>query len=159
MHVTNRIRALAVNMLQNVVRQETMRIHVPSPSFQNAKKNQTSKKKIYNGMCHDCVRQETAEIHVPSSGLKTQKNRKTSKNAFHEWDPSAHCQNEGPKNELDECTVRFAAAQFPPGSIDASAACRPDSLRSRGPKGRVADRACSASPRPSSAWRGQNVVV
>ena len=36
MHFTNRIRALAANMLQNVVRQETTRIHVPSPSFQNA---------------------------------------------------------------------------------------------------------------------------
>ena len=38
MHFTNRIRALAANMLQNVVRQETTRIHVPSPSFQNAQK-------------------------------------------------------------------------------------------------------------------------
>ena len=38
MYFTNRIRALAANMLQNVVRQETTRIHVPSPSFQNDKK-------------------------------------------------------------------------------------------------------------------------
>ena len=38
MHFTNRIRALAANMLQNVVRQETTRIHVPSSSFQNAQK-------------------------------------------------------------------------------------------------------------------------
>ena len=38
MHFTNRIRALAANLLQNVVRQETTRIRVPSPSFPNAQK-------------------------------------------------------------------------------------------------------------------------
>ena len=38
MHFTNRIRALAANMLQNVARQETTRIYAPSPSFQNAQK-------------------------------------------------------------------------------------------------------------------------
>ena len=69
------------------------------------------------------------EIHVPSSGLKTQKNRKTSKNAIHEYDPSAGCQNEGPKNELDECTVRFVAAQLPPRSIVTSVDCGPNSPR------------------------------
>ena len=39
MHFTNRIRALAANLLQNVVRQETTRILVPSPSFPNAQKS------------------------------------------------------------------------------------------------------------------------
>ena len=39
MHFTNRIRALAANLLQNVVRQETTRIRVPSPSFPNAQKS------------------------------------------------------------------------------------------------------------------------
>ena len=38
MHFTNRIRALAANLLQNVVRQERTRIRVPSPSFPNAQK-------------------------------------------------------------------------------------------------------------------------
>ena len=42
---------------------------------------------------------------------------------------SARCQNEGPKNELDECTVRFVAAQLPTGSIFTSVACGPDSPR------------------------------
>ena len=39
MHFTNRIRALAANLLQNVVRQETTRIGVPSPSLPNAQKS------------------------------------------------------------------------------------------------------------------------
>jgi hypothetical protein len=38
-------------------------------------------------------------------------------------------QNEGPKNELDDCTVRFIAAQLPTGSILTSVACGPDSPR------------------------------
>ena len=62
------------------------------------------------------VRNETAEIHVLRSGLKTRKNRKTSKNAIRKQDSSARCQNEGPKNEIDKCTVRFVAAQLPTGS-------------------------------------------
>ena len=39
MHFTNGIRALAANLLQNVVRQERTRIRVPSPSFSNAQKS------------------------------------------------------------------------------------------------------------------------
>ena len=39
------------------------------------------------------------------------------------------CQNEGPKNELNECTVRFVVAQLPCGSMDTSVACGPDSPR------------------------------
>ena len=38
MHFTNRIRALTANMLQNAVRRETTRLHVPSPIFPNAQK-------------------------------------------------------------------------------------------------------------------------
>ena len=78
MYFTNRVRALAANMLQNVVRQETTRIHVPSPSFQNAQKFK-HRFFLHNDSVHNWVRQETTKINVPSSGLKTQKNRKTSK--------------------------------------------------------------------------------
>ena len=65
-------------------------------------KKQTSIFFLHNGIFHNCVRQDTTEIHVPPSGLKTRKDRKTSKNAIPEKDPSARCQDEGPKNELDE---------------------------------------------------------
>ena len=75
MRFTNRIRAVAANMLQNVDRQETTRIHVPSPSIQNTQTIKHQKQILHS--VHNWVRQETAEIHVPSSGLKTQKNRKT----------------------------------------------------------------------------------
>mgnify|MGYP005693164991 CR=1 FL=1 len=84
MHFTNRIRALAANLLQNVVRQETTRIRVLSPSFPNAQKSKHRFFFLHNGTVHNWVRQETTEIHVPSSGLKTRKNRQTSKNATHE---------------------------------------------------------------------------
>ena len=73
MHFTNRIRALAANLLQNTVRQETTRIRVPSPSFPNAQKSKHRFFFLHNGTVHYWVRRETTEIHVPSSGLKTQK--------------------------------------------------------------------------------------
>ena len=83
-HFTNRIRALTANLLQNVVRQETTGIRVPSPSFPNAQKSKHRYFFLHNGMLHNWVRHETTEIHVPSSSLKTRKNRKTSKDAIHE---------------------------------------------------------------------------
>ena len=73
MHFTNRIRALAANMLQNVVRQEMTRIHVPFPSFPNAQK---IKHRLHNGSVHNWVRQETTEIHVPSSRFENVKKPK-----------------------------------------------------------------------------------
>ena len=84
MHFTNRIRALAAILLQNVVRQETTRLHVPSAGFPNAQKSKHRFLCLHNGSVHNWVRHETTEIHAPSSGLKTRKNRKTSKNAIHE---------------------------------------------------------------------------
>ena len=52
MHFTNRIRALAANLLQNVVRQETTRIRVPFPSFPNAQKSK-HRFFLHNGMLHN----------------------------------------------------------------------------------------------------------
>ena len=84
MHFTNRIRALAANMLQNVVRQETTRIHVPSPSFQNAQK---IKHRLFFYTTACCIigsaKRRPKSTYLPL-GLKTRKNGKTSKNAFHE---------------------------------------------------------------------------
>ena len=93
------------------------------------------KKLLHHGIFHNWVRQETAEIHVPSSRFENAKKAKNIKKCNSrigseaECGPSAGCQNEGPKNELDECTVRFVAAQLPTGSVFTSVACGPDSPR------------------------------
>ena len=52
MHFTNRIRALAANLLQHAVRQETTRIRVPSPSFPNAQKSK-HRFFLYNDTVHN----------------------------------------------------------------------------------------------------------
>ena len=70
-------------MLQNLVRQETTKIHVPSPSFKIAQKIKHCFF-LHNGVPHNLVRQEKAKIHVLSSVLKTLQNKKTSKNATYE---------------------------------------------------------------------------
>ena len=84
MHFTNRIRALAANLLQNVVRQETTRIRVPSPSFPNAQK---SKHRFFFYTTAACIigsaKRRPKSTYLPL-GLKTRKNGKTSKDAFHE---------------------------------------------------------------------------
>ena len=79
MHFTNRIRALAANMLQNAVRQETTRIRVPSSRFSKRSKTLTSIFFLHNGMLHNWVRQETTEIHVPSSRFENAKKPKNIK--------------------------------------------------------------------------------
>ena len=73
MHFTNRIRALAANLLQNAVRQETTRLHVPSSRFSKRSKTRTSIFLVPNGIFHNWVRQETTEIHVPSSRFENAK--------------------------------------------------------------------------------------
>ena len=87
------------------------------------------KKLLHHGMLHNWVRQETTEIHVPSSGFENAKKPTNIKKCNSRGKPDARCQNQGPKNELDEGTVRFVAAQLPTGSRDTSVACGPDSPR------------------------------
>ena len=79
MHFTHRIRALAANLLQNAVRQETTRIRVPSSRFSKRSKTLTSIFFLHNGSVHNWVRQETTEIHVPSSRFENVKKPKNIK--------------------------------------------------------------------------------
>ena len=92
MHFTNRIRALAANLLQNAVRQETTRLHVPSSRFSKRLQNRTSIFLVPNGIFHNWVRQETTEIHVPSSRLENAKKptnikKCNSRIESERWDP------------------------------------------------------------------------
>ena len=81
------------------------------------------------------------------------------KNAIHKQDPSARTQNEGPKDELDECAVRFVAAQLPTGSIDTSVACGPDSPRPKDRPGLGDPNTLKLCPKSHSSSKTSSLLI